>query len=394
MSGMHYALFDTVLGRCGIAWNRRGVRVLQLPEARDALTVERLGRRAPEAVRSTPAGPAAQAIREVGALLAGEASKLEQVALDMEDLPAFHRRVYEVARAIAPGKTLTYGELAARVGSPGAARAVGQAMGRNPFVIIVPCHRVLAAGGRLGGFSAHGGIVTKLKLLAIEAGSRGGDLFSEDETGFGFDPSAAVAHLRAADPALADLIDAVGPFRMRLKRTPSIYAALAEAIVYQQLTGRAAGTIWARVCALYPNAHAGPTPEMILRTSDEKLRGAGLSGGKLLALRDLARRTVAGEIPTLAEARDLDDTQLIERLTAVRGIGRWTVEMLLMFRLGRSDVLPVDDLGIRKGYAQCYRKRTLPEPEVLRRAGARWAPYRSVASWYLWRALDLPEQAA
>ena len=136
MSGTHYALFDTVLGRCGIAWNRRGVRALQLPEARDALTVERLGRRAPEAVRSTPAGAAAQAIREIGALLAGEASRLERVALDMEGVPEFHCRVYDAARTIAPGKTLTYGELAMRVGSPGAARAVGQA--RRKAMVQVP----------------------------------------------------------------------------------------------------------------------------------------------------------------------------------------------------------------------------------------------------------------
>jgi 3-methyladenine DNA glycosylase/8-oxoguanine DNA glycosylase len=161
---------------------------------------------------------------------------------------------------------------------------------------------------------------------------------------------------------------------------------LAEAIVYQQLTGRAAATIYARVCALFPGAHRGFTPQHILRASDAKLRGAGLSRAKTLALRDLARRAARDELPTLAEARGLDDAALVERLTQVRGIGRWTVEMLLIFRLGRPDVLPVDDYGVRKGYAVAFGKRSLPEPRELARIGARWAPYRTVAAWYLWRA--------
>jgi 3-methyladenine DNA glycosylase/8-oxoguanine DNA glycosylase len=175
---------------------------------------------------------------------------------------------------------------------------------------------------------------------------------------------------------------------MQLKKTPSLFAALAEAIVYQQLTGKAAGTIYARVCALFPRAHEGPTAEQLLRVSDEKLRGAGLSGTKLLSLRDLARRAADGAIPTLAEAHRMDDAEIIERLTEVRGIGRWTAEMLLMFRLGRPDVLPIDDYGIRKGFAVAFRKRETPTPADVEKRGARWSPYRTVASWYLWRAAD------
>src|SRR5262249_25162579 len=194
--------------------------------------------------------------------------------------------------------------------------------------------------------------------------------------------------LRASDAALARVIDAVGPFRLDLKRTPSIFAALTEAIVYQQLTGKAAATIFARVCALFPRAHHGPTAEQILRASDEKLRAAGLSRAKLLALRDLARRAANGEIPTLAEVHRMEDEAIIERLTAVRGIGRWTVEMLLIFRLGRPDVLPADDYGIRKGFAVAFKKRELPSRQQLEKRGARWKPYRTVASWYLWRAAE------
>lgn len=384
-----YALFETPLGRCGIAWGERGITAVQLPESRESGTRERLKRRSPDASEATPPEGIRRAIAQIGALLLGEPSDLTTIALDMHDVPPFHRAVYEVARRIAPGETVSYGELAQKMGAPGAARAVGQALGRNPFAIVVPCHRVLATGGKLGGFSANGGIVTKLKLLAIEGAAPAGDLFETDGH-LGFDPVAALAHLRAAEPAFAPLIDAV-PFRMRLKRTPSIYAALAESIVYQQLAGRAAATIYARVCALYPAAHRGPSPEQILRTSDAKLRGAGLSGAKLLALRDLARKTLDGAIPTLAEANATEDEALIERLSQVRGIGRWTVEMLLMFRLGRPDVLPLDDYGVRKGYTILFRKRELATREALAKRGERWKPYRTAASWYLWRALERPK---
>ena len=144
------------------------------------------------------------------------------------------------------------------------------------------------------------------------------------------------------------------------------------------------------MCALFPRAAAGPTPAHILRASDAELRGAGVSQAKLLALRDLAQRAAARQLPTVAEARAMADAALVERLTAVRGVGRWTAEMLLMFRLGRPDVLPADDYGVRKGFALTFRKRQLPTRQALEKYGERWRPYRTVASWYLWRALELP----
>jgi methylated-DNA-[protein]-cysteine S-methyltransferase len=297
--------------------------------------------------------------------------------------------VYEAARAIPPGSTLSYGDVAARLGEPGSARAVGQALGRNPFPLIVPCHRVLAAGGKVGGFSANGGIATKLRLLSIESGGADGQIALFDgDADARFDARVAVDHLRDADRVLARLIDAVGPFDMPRKRTQSLFGALAEAIVYQQLHGKAAATIYARLCALFPRAHDGPSPEQILRASDGKLRTAGLSGAKVASLRDLARRAHAGEIPTIAEAHGMSDDALVERLTAVRGIGRWTVEMLLMFRLGRPDVLPVDDYGIRQGFAVAFGRRDMPSRDDVAKRGARWKPYRTVASWYLWRAAE------
>jgi len=393
MTAHGFVLFDTAIGRCGIAWGGRGVVGVQLPEAREPETRARVLRRFPGAREAAPPPDVQRAVDGITALLRGEASDLSAVALDMERVSPFHRRVYQVARTIPPGATLSYGDIAAHLGARGLARAVGQALGRNPFAIVVPCHRVLAAGGKAGGCSANGGITTKLRLLSIEGAhaSRQPELFDGDGAS-GFDPSVAIEHLRASAAALARLIDAVGPFRMQLKKTSGIFAMLAEAIVYQQLTAKAAATIFARVCALFPRAHEGPTAEKMLRISDEKLRAAGLSRAKLLALRDLARRAGGGEIPTLTEVRRMEDEAIVERLSQVRGIGRWTVEMLLIFRLGRPDVLPADDYGIRKGFAIAFRKRELPAPRDVERRGARWKPYRTVASWYLWRAVELAKK--
>jgi methylated-DNA-[protein]-cysteine S-methyltransferase len=392
MTASGYSLFDTTIGRCGIAWNERGVVGIQLPEKGDSATRARMVGRFSEARESAPPPVVERAIADIASLLRGEANDLRGITLDMAGVPPFHRRVYEAARAIPPGSTISYGDVAARIGSPGSARAVGQALGRNPFAIVVPCHRVLAAGGKVGGFSANGGISTKLRMLAIEGKGNGTSSLFDGGGEFGFDPLVALDHLRAADAGLARLIDDVGAFGMRLHKTPSLFFALSEAIVYQQLNGRAAATIFARVCALFPRAHEGPTPAHLMRMPDDKLRGAGLSQSKLLSLRDLARRTQRGELPTLEEVHSMDNEAIIERLTEVRGIGRWTVEMLLMFRLGRPDVLPVDDYGIRKGFAVAFKKRQLPKPRALDKYGARWKPYRTVASWYLWRAAERPKK--
>jgi len=389
MSAKGFTLFDTPAGRCGIAWSDCGIAALQLPETRESETRARLLARLSAAQEAAPSVMAQRAIDAIIALLSGKPSNLAAITLDMAGVPPFHRRVYEAARLIGPGETLSYGAVAEKLGAPGAARAVGQALGRNPFAIIVPCHRVFAAGGKIGGFSANGGIATKLRLLALETPlANGGNGHFEGDGVLGFDPNFAIAYLRDSDKAIARVIDRIGPFRMQLKKTPSIFVALAEAIVYQQLTGKAAATIYARLCALFPKAHEGPTPAQILRASDEKLRGAGLSRSKLLALRDLAQKTADGTVPSLGEIHQLDNEAIIERLTQVRGIGRWTAEMLLIFRLGRPDVLPLDDYGVRKGFAVAVGKRDLLPRAVLEKHGSRWKPYRTVASWYLWRAAE------
>jgi methylated-DNA-[protein]-cysteine S-methyltransferase len=385
MAAPGFALFDTAIGRCGVVWGARGLLSVQLPEARPSETRARLLLRFPEAAEVAPPAVVQRAVDRMITLLRGEVVDLSQIVLDMERCPPFHRRVYEHARTIPPGATLSYGQLAARLGSPGSARAVGQALGKNPFAIVVPCHRVLAAGGKVGGFSAAGGTTTKLKMLRIEQAQR--SLFDGDGA-LGFDPVVAVRALSAADAKLRRLIEQVGPCRLQLRTTPSIFAALAESIVYQQLNGKAAATIFARVRALFPRARGALSAAQILGASEADLRGAGLSNAKFLALRDLAQRTEAGTLPTLAQIQQLDDDAVVERLSQVRGIGRWTVEMLLMFRLGRPDVLPVDDYGVRKGFAIAFKTKELPTKAELQARARRWRPYRTVASWYLWRATD------
>ncbi len=206
--------------------------------------------------------------------------------------------------------------------------------------------------------------------------------------GLRFDPDAAIRHLTAADPELGLIIGRSTAFRVRPTRAQSLFAALLESIVYQQLSGKAAETILGRVVALF-RPRRFPRPEDLLAVPEARLRAAGLSRNKAAALKDLARRTLDGTVPSLARAQAMTDEELIERLTTVRGVGRWTVEMILIFRLGRPDVLPVGDLGVRKGFRRAFGMRRLPAPVTITRRAERWRPYRSVASWYLWRAAEL-----
>ncbi|MBI1951770.1 MAG: DNA-3-methyladenine glycosylase 2 family protein [Acidobacteria bacterium] len=200
-------------------------------------------------------------------------------------------------------------------------------------------------------------------------------------------PTQAARALAEADPRLGRLIADVGPCRLAIEALQSPFQALAEAIVYQQLTGKAAATILGRVVDRF-RPKRFPSPQDILRTADDRLRAAGLSRAKVAAIKDLAARTLDGTVPSLAALRKMQEEEIVTRLTAIRGVGRWTVEMLLIFRLGRPDVLPAGDYGIRKGFARAFGTRALPTPQQVLRRGDRWRPHRTVASWYLWRALD------
>jgi len=194
----------------------------------------------------------------------------------------------------------------------------------------------------------------------------------------------ARAHLKRADPVMARVVDAIGPCRMEKERGGTAFASLAEAMLYQQITGKAAATIHRRLCAVFGRAH--PRPEDILGASDEALRAAGLSRQKIGYLRDLSEKTRDGLALHLIGR--MADEEAIATLTTVKGIGRWTAEIFLMFRLGRLDVLPVNDYGIQKAMQRAYRMRSLPKPKRMLRLAEAWRPYRTVACWYLWKSID------
>jgi DNA-3-methyladenine glycosylase II len=220
-------------------------------------------------------------------------------------------------------------------------------------------------------------MTTRMRKAAADAGD-----------GLCYDAGVAVKHLAKADRVLAALMKRAGPFTLKTRHLHNPFEALARNIVFQQLHGSAAEAIHGRVVELFGGGRLRPRD--VLDASEESLRGAGLSGAKTAALKDLAAKTLDGTVPTLARLKRMSDEEIVARLTQVRGIGRWTVEMLLMFRLGRPDVLPVGDFAVRKGFMVAYGLDEMPKPKALELHAEAWRPYRSVASWYMWRALEHP----
>lgn len=202
-----------------------------------------------------------------------------------------------------------------------------------------------------------------------------------------FDLAEALRHLCACDEQIRTLVPQVRAFQIDLHNTHSPYEVLVRSICYQSISGKAAATIFGRIKALGEDGHP-PAPEKMLKIPVSKLRKAGLSGAKAASLKDLAAKAVAGIVPTHEQALTMSDEELVERLVSVRGIGAWTVEMFLIFRLGRPDVLPIHDLGVKKGWSVAYGKKHMPTPKELLKFGERWRPYRTVASWYMWRAFE------
>ncbi len=198
----------------------------------------------------------------------------------------------------------------------------------------------------------------------------------------------ALDHLRRADPVMKALIARVGPCTLKPRQRRSPFESLVRAVANQQLSNRAAATILARFRAMFPRG-AFPGPAALQAITDEQLRACGFSRAKIASLREIASKAISGEIPSLRQIRSMTDEEIIERLDAVRGVGRWTVEMLLIFGLGRPDVLPVDDFGVRNGFRLAYGLAEMPKPSAVLQHGERWRPFRSTASWYLWRAVEV-----
>jgi methylated-DNA-[protein]-cysteine S-methyltransferase len=375
LPGHGFCLFPTSLGLCGIAWTPRGIDRVMLPHESGAATRAALAAAAPgraEAIR--PPAPIRAISARIARHLKGRRDPLADVPLDLDGVSDFARRVYARLRQVPPGELITYSGLARASGRPGAARSIGRIMGANPVPVLIPCHRVVTATRKLGGYSAPGGPRVKARILYAE----GVHLDARHPAG--------IAHLRRRDPALRAIIDRVGPCLLGLIRAGDPYEALVQSILYQQLSGKAAATIERRVRELTSRGEL-PRPQELAGITDVQLRSAGVSRQKASYLRDLAVRVADGRLP-LARLGRMTDEEVIARLTEVKGIGLWSAQMFLMFQLARLDVLPTGDLGLRNAVGKTYGLGKPPTPAEVERIGAGWAPYRSMGTWYLWRNLE------
>jgi O-6-methylguanine DNA methyltransferase len=383
-----FCLFETPLGPCGIAWKEPAtpplspvVTFIQLPEATRGLTEKRIaGRSGGRKARLIPAGIAG-IIKRILKHMQGDLQDFQDIVVDLNNAAPFAKQVYEGARKIPAGRTMTYGALAREINRPTACRAVGQALGKNPIPLIIPCHRVLALGKKSGGFSAHGGVTTKIRMLAIEGVTLGNSTTIKSKK----DLLRAASLLKKKDPCLADCLDRPIEFQLRPGHSP--YATLIEAVVHQQLSPKAASTILGRVMDLYPGQEV-PAPAELLKTRDELLRNAGLSKAKIKAVKDIAAKTLDGTVPSSKEIITLGNEEIIKRLTSIYGVGLWTVEMMLIFNLGRLDVFPVGDYALRKIISEVFGMKEVPTPKQVAALSELWRPYRTVASLYLWNTIN------
>lgn len=365
------ATVDTILGPVSIARSPLGVTRIKMHGSGKGLSAvssqhSAKGER-PELLNDL--------VGRIGAHFAGEPQDFSDIPLALDRAGPFARTVYDELRKVPAGQTVTYGELAARTGRPGAARAVARAMATNRVPIVIPCHRVLGAGGKLTGFSGADGIKTKCQMLVAEGAAA--PVLPRDQPLFDslFEPyahAAGVGHLARTDSLFGRLYEAVGDSMHPQQFPGNPFAALVESVCYQQLAGSAAVTIFRRVKKLVGEE---PSPASVISAGFDGLRAAGMSTSKAntaLALAELFTRTTA---PSTDE------------LLSLKGVGPWTIQMFSLFHLGLPDIFPPADLGVRKAVTALTGAKKLLSPERVKSIGRRWKPYRSIATWYLWRSL-------
>lgn len=367
-------IFPTEEGYVGLGWTSAGVCRLILGMSLDSTekALTRTCAHLPLVKRSS--GEAALLVRRIKAHLRGRNDDFLDIPVQYPPVGEFSGKVLRQLRKVLPGEVVTYGQLAALCGKPKAARAVGSIMGSNPVPLIIPCHRCMGKDGSLTGFSTEGGIEVKARMLFRE-----GYVANEEY-------AAGIAHLRKVDPVLRRIIKVAGPYRALPDKPAPAWDSLVTAIIHQQLSVKAGQTIARRVRELAPGS-GFPTTAQVLKMKHDDLRSAGLSKQKVSYVQDLAAKVNSGEL-NLKRLRKLADEEVIAELIKVRGIGRWSAQMHLIFHLGRLDVLPTGDLGLQVAAARGYGFGEYATPDELKEIGAQWAPYRSIASWYLWRGLD------
>ncbi len=317
-------------------------------------------------------------VKKIQSYFAGKSCDFKNIPLDLQLCTDFQRKVLSELMKIESGQTLSYAEISRRLGTRGY-QAVGSAVGSNPVPLLIPCHRVLATGGAPGGFSSPGGLKTKQRMLALE----GIDLFSSRPVTFfdkDFNPAKAKRELAKLDSRLAKVIKIAPDFNPGKSRPEAPLRALAKSIVYQQLSGKAAATIWGRVVDL-----CGKNLERASSCSHEELRSAGLSNNKARALSELVSRN----IPSLALFKKMSDQQVIDEISSYRGLGAWSAQMFLIFNLGRMDVFAPADLGLQKGRCEIFKLNMTKNEKELELWARKFSPHRTLLSWYLWRSLEL-----
>ncbi len=391
-TGNFYVIFSTAWGKAAVAWKGDAITALLLPEKSTASLKNSCRKAFAESIESDnlPERIAA-AILQIQKYFAGEEFEFKKIKLDLTGLPPFRQLIYRELQKIEAGCTVSYKSLAEMCGKPGGARAAGGAVGANPIPLLIPCHRVINSDGGLGGFSSGGGLDLKAKMLrreGINISAAPPYRLCPPTLLKDVDIAAAIEHLSKVDVELGRFIKIAPEFNLKCDNLSSPFQALLEAIVYQQLPGKAAATIFGRLLQLFSGGNS-VSPLDLIRVSDEELRAAGLSGPKIAAIRDLAEFAAAGRLPDLKTLQRMPDLEIISNLSKIRGIGRWTVEMLLIFKLGRADVMAVDDYGLRKGLAAIRgTPQLLPSTKELARQSLCWQPFRSIAAWYLWRAAE------
>ena len=371
-SGLH--VLETTHGSVGLTWTPKGVNRLILGMDADGTLAGLTKDSENLPVVRRPQGDMALLVKRIKAVMRGSIDNFEDVPVDLSGLGEFSLAVLKRLRKVKAPTVVTYGELAALCGKPQAARAVGRIMGANPVPLIVPCHRCLGKDGSMTGFSTEGGVGLKARMLFREG------YVANKEYAKG------IEHLRKVDPVMRKIIKVVGPYRALADKPRPAWDTLLSAIVHQQLSLKAGQTIAGRVQNLTPGS-GFPTPIETTQLEHQDLRGAGLSNQKVSYIQDLAVKVNEGSLK-LNSLRRMDDETVIEELTKVRGIGRWSAQMHLIFHLGRLDVLPTGDLGIQIAAARFYDLDEYATNEQLNTIGAKWAPYRSLGSWYLWQGLD------
>jgi O-6-methylguanine DNA methyltransferase len=379
-----WTTFSTSLGVCGVGWTARGAEWFFLPEE-SRISVETRLKKVTGSTKASASPPlwVKELIRKVRAHMKGHAQDFSAIPMDLSRISGFTLSVFQTARKIPSGTITTYGELANLVGKPNAARAVGRALGKNPIPLLVPCHRIIASSGNLGGFSGPGGLATKVALLECE----GVHLTKPRVLATPAQWRRAVAALQKQDQVFSQLLTGLEPLQFQPLLNKEPLTALTSAIISQQLSSKVATTILNRVNALI-SENGSPSPRKLLDTPHTDLRKAGLSFMKVSFLKDVAEKYLEGKIPPLEKLKHMSDEQIIREFTQIKGVGRWTAEMYLIFNLGRADVFPTLDFGVRKAISQIYGLPTVPEPKAIEKYGEIWKPYRTVASLYLWHSLD------